>query len=144
MAKPDYEIQLSAVAEATYKRMHQEAQECIERGDRTNAKVTRFNMVEEALDRIIPHDPFGPGRCLSGALSGIYRIKKGRMRVCYVGDSIERVIRILYISETLRKDGDSNDPYRILTRWIRSGNSELLSRLGVSRPLRRTDRDPSS
>jgi mRNA-degrading endonuclease RelE of RelBE toxin-antitoxin system len=144
MAKPEYEIQLSAIAEATYTRMHQEAQECIERGDHTNSKVTQFNMVEEALGRIIPHDPFVPERSLSGALSGIYRIKKGRMRICYVGNSIERVIRILYISETPRKDGDSNDPYRILTRWIRSGNNELLSRLGVSRPLRRTDRDASS
>ena len=138
MAKPEYEVQLSEIAEATYVRMHDEAQQCIERGDNTNSKVTQFHMVEEALDRIIPHDPLMPERRLSGTLSGIYRIKKGRMRICYIADAEERVIRVLYISDTPRKDGDSNDPYRILTRWIKSGNDELLDKLGVARPLRRT------
>lgn len=138
MEKPEYEVQLSQIAESTYVRMHKEAQECVERGDSTNSKVTQFKMVEEALDRIIPQDPFAPERSLSGALSGIYRIKKGRMRICYVGSSNEKVIRIVYISDTPRKDGDSNDPYKILTRWIKSGNDELLDKLGVTPPLRRT------
>jgi mRNA-degrading endonuclease RelE of RelBE toxin-antitoxin system len=95
-------------------------------------------MVEETLDRIIPHDPFAPERSLSGSLSGIYRIKKGRMRICYIADSREKVIRVVYISDTPRKAGDSNDPYNILTRWIRSGNDELLGRLGMTKPLRKT------
>lgn len=142
MERPEYEVQLSEIAEKTYERMFREAQDCIERGDETNSKVTQFRMVEEALDRIIPHDPFAPERGLSGSLSGLYRIKKGRMRICYVGDSRQRVIRVVYISETPRKAGDISDPYSILTRWIRSGNAELLDRLGVARPLRRTSSPP--
>ena len=137
MAKSEYEVQLSEIAEKTYERMFHAAKQCLDRGDVTNSHVKRLRMVDEVLDRIIPHDPLAPERRLSGPLSGIYRVKKGRMRICYLAEPDSNLIRVIYISDTPRKSGDSNDPYKILTGWIRSGDDELLDSLGVPKPPRR-------
>jgi mRNA-degrading endonuclease RelE of RelBE toxin-antitoxin system len=134
-----FKIELSEVAEKVYKRLYEEARECLERKDETNSKVKQFRMVEEALDKIIPHDPFAPERSLSGALAGIYRVKKGRIRICYVGSSANKQITILYISDTPRKAGDARDPYRVFTRMIQSGKFEkFLDPPGVHKPSKKT------
>jgi mRNA-degrading endonuclease RelE of RelBE toxin-antitoxin system len=127
-----YTVELSDVAAKVYVRMYEDAQACIKRGDDGNFKVKQLRIVDDALDRLIPHDPFAPDRGLAGVLSGIYRIKKGRLRICYVGNPETRKISILYISDTPRKDGDSRDPYRILTRLVKSGRfDDILSSLDV-------------
>jgi mRNA-degrading endonuclease RelE of RelBE toxin-antitoxin system len=147
MAKSEYEVQLSEIAEKTYERMFHAAKKCLDRGDVTNSHVRQLRMVDEVLDRIIPHDPLAPERRLSGTLSGICRVKKGRMRICYIAAPDSNLIRVIYISDTPWKSGDSNDPYKILTGWIRSGDDELLDSLGITKPLRRTtlpSRDLSS
>ncbi len=82
--------------------------------------------MDEVLDKLIPHDPFVPERGLAGFLSGIYRIKKGRLRICYIGDSKTRKITVLYISDSPRKQGDANDPYRVLTKLVKSGKFDDL------------------
>ena len=142
MERSGYEVELSEVAEKTYERMFRAAQQCLDRGDETNCHVKQLRMLDEVLDRLIPHDPFAPERRLSGALSGIYRVKKGRMRICYIGDQGQKVIRVIYISDTPRKSGDHNDPYNILTRWIKSGDDEFLNDLGLTKPLRRLTIQP--
>jgi hypothetical protein len=71
-----YAIELSDVAEKMYARIYENAQACLERGDESNSKVKQLRIVDEVLDRIIPHDPFAPDRALAGSLSGIFRIKK--------------------------------------------------------------------
>ncbi len=132
-----YAIELTATAERAYRRIHEDAQRCLESGDSTNSKVTLFNMVEELLDKIIPHDPFAHGKGLSGALSSCFRVKKGRLRVCYTGSSKQRKIVILYISNTPRKAGDVHDPYAIFTQLVMSGEYDrIFERLGVRRPRR--------
>jgi len=72
-----FTVELTDIAEAVYNRLWDDAQACLKRGDETNSKVKQLRIVDEVLDRIIPHDPFAPERGLSGSLSGIYRIKKG-------------------------------------------------------------------
>ena len=137
MAGAQYTVELTPSAERVYSKLYEEAQACIESGDRSNSKVTRFNMVEEALDKIIPHDPFAPDRSLSGPLSGIFRVKKGRLRICYVGSSAHKRIIILYISDTPRKAGDANDPYALFTKLVASGKyDEFFGKLGIRRPAR--------
>ncbi|MBI3683997.1 MAG: type II toxin-antitoxin system YhaV family toxin [Acidobacteria bacterium] len=128
----NYVVELTEEAEKVYARLHEEALECLKRGDFANSKVTAFNMVEEVLDRIIPHDPFNPSRALTGTLSNIFRIKKGRMRVCYIGSSRDKRIIILYISDTLRKEGDINDPYSVFSRMVLSGRFDMISSLKSS------------
>jgi mRNA-degrading endonuclease RelE of RelBE toxin-antitoxin system len=126
-----FTIELTDIAEAVYNRLYEDAQACLAKGDETNSKVKQLRIVDDVLDRIIPHDPFAPDRGLSGSLSGIYRIKKGRLRICYVGSSKTRRITVLYISDTPRKDGDSHDPYKVLTRLVKSGKFDtLLNRPG--------------
>ena len=123
---------MSEVAESVYRRLYEDAQKCLARGDEHNSKVKQFRVVEDVLDRLIPHDPWAPERALSGILSGIFRIKKGRLRICYVADSATRRIVVLYISDTPRKEGDNHDPYRVLTRLIRSGKfKRILDDLGL-------------
>src|SRR2546428_8986174 len=101
--------------------MHAEAQACIAAGDTSNTKVTVLRMVDDAIDNIIPHDPFRVRNSLSGPLSNIFRVKKGRLRIYYAASSKEKKIVILYISQTLRKAGDINDPYSIFTRLVMTG-----------------------
>jgi len=125
MPRP-YVLELSAQAETVYRRLSDDAQRCIDSGDETNSKVTQLRMVDEALDRIIPHDPFARDRALAGPLAGIYRVKKGRIRICYIGRSDTRRIIVLYISDTPRKQGDVNDPYKVITRMVTSGKLDHL------------------
>ena len=80
-----YTVELTATAESVYRRIYEEAQACIKVGDISNSKVTLLRMIDDALDNLIPHDPFDPARALSGPLSNIFRIKKGRTRICYIG-----------------------------------------------------------
>lgn len=132
-----YDVELTATAEETYKQISSAAEECIKAGDLSNAKVTLAKQVDEAIDAIIPHDPFDPKRGLRGPLSNIFRVSKGRMRICYVGSSEAKKIVILYISDTPRKAGDVNDPYSIFTRMVLSGKfDEVFTQLGVRRPPR--------
>jgi mRNA-degrading endonuclease RelE of RelBE toxin-antitoxin system len=134
---PAYGVELTATAEKTFSRLYQEAQECIDAGDGSNSKVTLFRMVEEIVTKIIPHDPFSTSRALSGKLSKFFRIKKGRIRVCYTGSSEQRKIIILYISETPRKEGDVNDPYAIFTKLVMSGRFDKeIANLGIKPPDR--------
>ena len=116
-----YEVELTETAEKVYLRAFEEAQVCIGRGDRTNSKVKHFRIIQEALDTIIPHDPFNPSRALSGSLSNIFRVKKGRVRLCYIGSSQQKKITVLYISDTPRKEGDKQDPYAIFSKMVESG-----------------------
>ena len=58
MAGREYEIRLTKQAEQFYARACREAEQCIEAGDKTNAKLTHFRMLEEVIEKIIPHDPF--------------------------------------------------------------------------------------
>ena len=121
-----YVIELSDVAAKVYRRIYVDAQACIKRGDEGNSKVKQLRIVDEVLDKLIPHDPFAPERGLVGFLSGIYRIKKGRLRICYIGDSNSRKITVLYICDSPRKQGDSHDPYRVLTKLVKSGKFDDL------------------
>jgi len=140
-----YNVELTASAEKTYRKLHDEAQEHIDAGDTSSAKVTLFRMVDEAIDKIIPHDPFSRANALSGPLSNVFRVSKGRLRIYYAASSKERQIVILYISETLRKGGDMRDPYSIFTRMVMSGQfDEVFTKLGVRMPPRGISLRPPS
>ncbi len=110
------EPELTEVAERVYRKLAQNAGKCIERGDHANSKVTLFRMIDDAITKLIPHDPLDPQRALSGPLANIFRLKKGRFRICYIASSEQRRIVVLYISETLRKSGDMADPYNVFTK----------------------------
>jgi len=130
-----FNVELTPTAQKIYEEMHADAEACIASGDTTNAKVTALRMVDDAIDNIIPHDPFSTTNALAGPLSNIFRVKKGRLRIYYAASSKQRKIVILYISQTLRKAGDVNDPYSIFTRLVMTGRfNEVFSRLGVRIP----------
>lgn len=114
MSSEPYEVELTETAEKAYRKFFQEARACLNVGDESNAKVKLFNMVDEAVTTIIPHDPLNPNRSLSGHLSNIFRVKKGRIRICYIASSKHRKIIILYISEKPRKAGTFTTPTKYL------------------------------
>lgn len=137
MPSEEYEVLLTKTAEKTYRKLSETAARCIEAGDESNENVTKFRMIDEAIDKIIPHEPFSRDRALSGLLSNIFRVKKGRFRICYTGSSEQRRIVILYISETLRKEGAKSDPYSVFARLVLSGEfDDIFDDLGVRRPIR--------
>jgi mRNA-degrading endonuclease RelE of RelBE toxin-antitoxin system len=134
-----YQVELTPTAQKIYEEMYADAQACVAAGNTPNAKVTVLHMVDDAIDNIIPHDPFCTTNSLSGPLANIFRVKKGRLRIYYAASSKEKKIVILYISQTLRKAGDINDPYSIFTRLVMTGRfDKVFERLGVRIPPKHT------
>jgi len=132
-----YDVRLSKAAEAAYERFYQKAAEARDRGEATSSHYTTLNMIDEVLEHIIPRDPFNKRYALQGVLSGLFRMQKGRLRICWVGNSQLRQIQVIFISETLRKQGDANDPYRVLTGMLLSGEfNEVFEHLGLPAPTK--------
>lgn len=132
-----FKVELTATAEAAYRRIYAEASPHLE-NDTSHPKVKLLRIIDECIDTLIPHDPFALDRALAGSLSNIYRVSKGRMRICYVASTKHGRIIILYISETPRKDGDRHDPYVLFTSRVMSGQFDhVFDLLGVRRPARK-------
>jgi mRNA-degrading endonuclease RelE of RelBE toxin-antitoxin system len=130
-----YEVDMTATAEAVYKSLYRQAKEAEQRADYTSAHITTFEMVKDAVKRIIPSDPLNRKYALRGQLSNIFRLKKGRMRICWIASSKMRRVCILFVSETLRKEGDANDPYVILQNIVDSGTFDaIFTQFGVRMP----------
>lgn len=139
----EYTVVLSGVAQEAYTRIFEEAQPALRSGNTSNAKVKLLRIVDECLDKLIPHDPLQRSRTLAGGLSSIYRVKKGRLRICYVVSHSERQIIVLYISESVRKDGDKHDPYKVFTHLVMSGEFDsLFEKIGLKKPERRVAHAP--
>jgi mRNA-degrading endonuclease RelE of RelBE toxin-antitoxin system len=131
-----YEVDMCAAAEAVYVDLYTRAHEAEAKGDPTNSVCTTFRMVEEVIERTIPRDPINKRYALREEFSNIYRIKKGRLRICWIASSKMRRVCILFISETQRKEGDVNDPYRMFAKLLMSGElDEHFQRLGVKKSL---------
>jgi mRNA-degrading endonuclease RelE of RelBE toxin-antitoxin system len=138
-----YQVDMVATAEAVYKHMARLARAAEQAGDFANAHCTAFNMVHEAIHKIIPHDPLSRSYALRGELSNIFRIRKGRIRICWIASSKIRRICILFIAETLRKEGDANDPYAIFQNLVDSGVfDDWITKYGVRIPPRRSPPRP--
>jgi hypothetical protein len=58
---------------------------------------------------------------IQGVVVQFFRMRKGRLRICWIASSKIRPVLILFISETLRKDGDVNDPYLIFQSMMDAG-----------------------
>jgi len=132
-----YEVELTKSAELVYADLYHRAVDAESKGDPTNSVCTTFRMVRDAIKNIIPSDPTNKRYALAGELSNIFRLHKGRLRICWIASSAQRKVCILFISETLRKEGDVNDPYRVFSKRLAAGEfDELFSRMGVRRPPR--------
>lgn len=132
---PPYEVDMTATAEAVYKSLYRQAKEAEQRADYTSAHITTFDMVKDAVKRIIPSDPLNRKYALRGQLSNIFRLKKGRMRICWIASSKMRRVCILFVSETLRKEGDASDPYVILQNMVDSGTFDaIFTQFGMRMP----------
>jgi hypothetical protein len=130
-----YEVYMAKPAEDVYVALYKRCKEAQARGDVSNAHCTTFSIVSDAVKNIIPRDPLSKNHALSGDLSGIFRLHKGRMRICWVASSESRAVWILFISETVRKAGDVNDPYRIFTQMVMSGQyKEIFTHIGIAVP----------
>ena len=126
-----FEITLSKYAENAYLGYRDRSHKAEERGETSNYHITAFNMIRDAV-RMIQANPTDSRHALAGDLSGIFRLKKGRMRICWVTSSQRREICILFISETPRKEGDKNDPYAVFTKMVMSGEfKDIFGPLGV-------------
>ena len=129
-----YEVDMTASAEAVYVDLYKRAQAAEAPGDPANAVCTTFRMIEEAVEHIIPRDPVNRRYALRDDFSNIFRLQKGRLRICWIASSKMRRVCILFISETQRKEGDANDPYRVFAKLLKSGElDEHFQRLGVKK-----------
>ena len=120
-----YEVEMTRSAETVYKDLYRKAKEAELKADYTNSNCTTFDMVKDVVKRIIPGDPINRKYALRGELSNVFRIRKGRMRICWIASS----------KHTLRKEGDASDPYVILQQMVDSGTLDaLFSQFGVRMP----------
>lgn len=135
LSPPPYTIEMTASAEAVYVDLYRKAKAAEANGHPESAHCTTFNMVKEAVKTIIPNDPLNKRYALRGKLSNIFRLRKGRLRICWIASSKVRRICILFIAQTLRKDGDANDPYVIFQNLLESGLfDEVMRNLDVRAP----------
>jgi hypothetical protein len=134
-ASAAYDVRMSKAAEHAYTAYYDRAEAAKTRGDLASSHITSLNMIDEVIEKVIPRDPFNRRFALTGKLSNIFRMQKGRLRICWIGSSTRRRIYVLFISETLRKAGDVNDPYRLLTNMVLSGEFDaLFQELGLKSP----------
>jgi mRNA-degrading endonuclease RelE of RelBE toxin-antitoxin system len=139
-----YAVDMTDTASAVYSDLYQKAKDAEGRGDYSNTHITTFEMVRDAIKRIIPNDPLNKGYALRGDLSNIFRIRKGRLRICWIASSKMRRVCILTISESLRKAGDANDPYVILQNMVDAGTFDTaFAGLNVRMPRLRNQPRPS-
>jgi len=132
---PPYHIFLTDSAKAVYANLYNKSKGAEAKGDPTNAACTTFRMVQDAIKNIIPQNPIDRKYALSGYLANIFRVKKGRYRICWIASSQHRIIFVLFISESLRKDGDANDPYRLFEKLVKAGEFDsFFDQLGIRRP----------
>ncbi|MGA7110097.1 MAG: type II toxin-antitoxin system YhaV family toxin [Terracidiphilus sp.] len=132
-----YEVDMTKTAELVYMNLARLSKAAESAGDYVNAHCTTFHMVQDAIKRIIPSDPLNKGHALRGDLSNIFRLRKGRLRICWIASSQMRRVCILFISESLRKEGDANDPYAIFKSLLDSGMFDtMIKSYGVRIPLR--------
>jgi mRNA-degrading endonuclease RelE of RelBE toxin-antitoxin system len=130
-----YTVEMTASAESVYADLYRKAKAAEAGGHAGNAHSTTFNMVREAIKTIIPNDPLNKRYALRGKLSNIFRLRKGRLRICWIASSQMRRICILFIAQTLRKEGDANDPYVIFQSLLESGIfDEAMRKLSVKMP----------
>jgi len=130
-----YTVEMTASAESVYADLYRKAKAAEASGHPGNAHSTTFNMVREAIKTIIPNDPLNKRYALRGELSNIFRLRKGRLRICWIASSQMRRICILFIAQTLRKEGDANDPYVIFQNLLESGLfDEAMQKLSVKMP----------
>lgn len=126
-----YDVLLSDHASEVYTNLHRAMVEAEKRGENNSSHHTVFRMIQEMVKVFIPRNPIDPKHGMRGALSNYFRVKKGRHRVCWAANSKTRKVCILFISETLRKDGDKNDPYVLFERMLKSGQYDhLLKKIG--------------
>jgi mRNA-degrading endonuclease RelE of RelBE toxin-antitoxin system len=121
-----YEVDMTATAEAIYNDLYRKAKQAGTQGNYSSTHITTFEMIKDAVKRIIPNDPINKSHALRGDLSNLFRLRKGRMRICWIASSKIRRVCILLISESLRKEGDANDPYVIFQNMIDSGTFDSL------------------
>ena len=132
LSLPLYEVDMTATAKAVYVDLYRKAKTAEQSGDYGNTHCSTFNMVKDAVHRLIPSDPLNRRHALREALSNVFRIRKGRMRICWIASSKLRRVLILYISETLRKEGDVHDPYVIFQNMMDRGLfDDVLQKFGV-------------
>jgi mRNA-degrading endonuclease RelE of RelBE toxin-antitoxin system len=136
-----YEIDMTEAAEEVYKKLARLSKTAEAAGDYVNAHCTTFHMVRDAITRIIPNEPHSKNHALRGDLANIFRLRKGRMRICWIASSRMRRVCILFISESLRKEGDTNDPYEIFKSLLDSGIFDgVIRKYGVRIPTKTPQR----
>lgn len=132
-----YEVDMTATAEEVYTNLARLSKAAESAGDDVNAHCTTFNMVKDAVKRIIPNDPLNKSYALRGDLANIFRLRKGRLRICWIASSHLHRVCILFISESLRKEGDVNDPYVVFKSLLDSGIFDgMIRKYGVRIPTR--------
>lgn len=127
-----YGIDITKSAEDVYAELRRKSREAEAAGDYGSMHCTTLSMVQDVIKRVIPNDPLNKKYALRGQLSNLFRIRKGRMRICWIASSRLRKVCILFISETLRKEGDASDPYVILQNLVDSGTFDsIFSKFGI-------------
>lgn len=139
-----FQVDMTETAASIYQSLYRKSKDAELRNDYTSTHCTTFEMVRDVIKRVIPNDPLNKKYALRGELSNLFRIRKGRMRICWIASSRLHRVCILFISETLRKESDVNDPYVILQNLVDAGTFDaIFSEFGMRMARLRTQGAPT-
>src|SRR5438445_7199062 len=130
-----YTVQLSSSAEKTYRKICTSARECIAVGDLSNPKVTILGVVDELIDKAIPHNPCEIGRELSHPLTQVFWVSRERLHIFYAVSPKFHTIAILSIWDSPKNEARFRQADVILRQMVLSGQLDhLLVQFGL-RPV---------
>lgn len=121
-----YGIDMTASAEEGYMDLARKAKAAERNGNYASAHIASFNMVRDAIKKTIANDPLNKKYGLRDELSNMFRLRKGRLRICWIASSRMHRVCILFISETVRKEGDASDPYVIFQNMVDAGKFDTI------------------
>jgi toxin YhaV len=87
-------------------------------------KVKLLARIRQIIEEEVPREPNRADYKLKGALSLWRRVKfNRRYRLFFRFDSKTKIIAYCWVNDedSLRKDGDTNDPYALFTKMISNG-----------------------
>src|SRR6267142_6452839 len=119
--------------------MAKRAREAELRRDETHPHYQAFSTLREAIQNIVSNSPRDKRHALAGDLSSIYRMKAGKVSICWLTSSEHHRITILFISESSRRNGDVKDPYSFFAGMVMSGRIDgVFEKLGIRGPAIKT------
>jgi hypothetical protein len=116
-----YRVILTATAQATYEQMFERSLAAEANNALTRNHVLEFRLVDDAIRRLIPANPGDKNYALADPLVGLFRMQRGRTRICWMIRPHNRLVLILFLADAPKSEADIDDPNKVLSHLVKAG-----------------------